>query len=363
MKSGKTKSVFLIFLTALMLAIFFGFFVARGGSVYAEENAAENSSNSSGCRNFIYSALFNPDTDAEQAGFVFGSDGKSGWIAAAKAAENRIVLYRHEEEDVELKAVGYDFTDIGQFKMTLVVNEEVARIFIGDEDVAKLTCKLDGYKGGETGVLGLGISNVTLTETDTPDGDIFIGGYDVLRVVNLTDGNYVLSSGEYSLKAGVLTVSRDYLKTLECDKEYSFRVVTSFTEFTVKIETDFTSVTATPSVEKYYRNSDVTLELSGNVKVHKLLIDEKEYEFTQTEDRVVISSEQISTLSIGNHRVKLFTDKGRPETTITVAETVETITEPIIKSAHVWLWIDISIFAAAIIGYITFSVLSKRKKK
>ena len=362
MKLGKIKSIYLAFLTVILAALFFGLFAVNSVPAHAEGNKTEKVS---GCKNFIYSAEFTPKDGATDASFVFGADDESGWIAVAKTAESSIALYYHGEEESELKKAGFTFTAGEKFKMTLVVNEGVAKIFIGSADVAALTCKLDGYKGGNIAVLGGGfdVSNVVFTETDTPDGDIFIGGYNVLKVVNLTDGNYKLDGKEYSFEHGTLTVLDGYLKTLESNREYSFRVVTSFTDFNFKIKTNFTSVTATPTIEKFYRNNDVTLELSGNVKVHKLLIDEKEFVFTQTGDRVVVSSEQISSLATGRHSVKLYTDKGRPETTITVAEKVETVTEPEVKSTQMWLWIDVAIFAAAIIGYITFSVISKRKKK
>ena len=365
MKLSKVKSVFLAFLAVITASLLFGTINANGGRVYAEENTAGISLSGTYCNNFIYSAEFTPVSGADRAGIIFGADVNSHWSAVALTAEDGVALYRQEEEESELKRAGYSFEASEKFKMTLVVNEEVAKIFIGNDDVAALTYKLEGYDGGNITTIadGFEISNVVFTETDTPDGDIFIGGYEVLKVVNLTDGNYRLNGNEYSIKGGVLTVSNNYIKTLEVNTEYSFRVVTSFTDFNFRISTDFTSVTATPSIEKYYRNNDVTLELSASVTVHKLLIDGKECPFTQTEDRVVISAEQISSLSIGKHSVKLFTDKGRPETTINVSEMVETITEPEVKSTHVWLWIDVAIFLSAIIGYVTFSILSKRKKK
>ena len=363
MKLSKIKGIYLAFLTAIMAALIFGLF-AVNGTAYAAENAAVNLSGSY-YGNFIYSAEFTPKDGATRAGFVFGADEKLQLLAVAETAEGSVTLYKNDSEEEVLKSVGFAFAADEQLKLTLVVNEGVAKMFIGSNSVAALTCKVDGYEGGKIATVGDGyeVSGVAITETDTPDGDIYIGGYGALKVVNLNDGNYILKSNEYSLKSGVLTVSESYLKTLEADTEYLFRVVTSFTDFNFRVSTDFTSVTATPSIEKYYSNNDVTLELSAVVKVNKLLLDGKECAFTQTDDRVVISAEQISSLTTGKHIVKLFTDKGRPEVSITVSEMVETITEPVEKSTQIWLWIDVAIFAAAIIGYVTFSVLSKRKKK
>ena len=364
MKLGKIKSVYLAFLAVIAAAFIFGLF-AVNSVAYAED--AESSLKGYDYGNFIYSAEFAPDDVAIRAGFVFGADENSHFAVAAETADSSVVLYKQEKdkEDVVLKRVGVGEALQGEhLKITLVVNEGVAKAFIGNSGAAALICKLDGYSGGKVKVVADGYvaSNLSLIETDTPDGHIYVGGYEVLKVVNLTDGNYKLDSKEYSLKSGVVTVSEGYLKTLEANTEYIFRVVTSLTDFNFKVITDFTSVTATPSIEKYYRHNDVTIELSSaSVTVNKLLIDGKECAFTQTADRVVISSEQISGLATGKHVVKLYTDKGRPETTITVSELVETVTEPVVKATHMWLWIDLSIFAAAIIGYITFTIVKKKK--
>ena len=230
-------------------------------------------------------------------------------------------------------------------------------------DVALITQKLPEYNGGKLGTYGNGVSDISFVDLDSLDGDIFLNGYDVLKVVNLTDGNYRLNDNEYEIVDGVLSVTDKYLKTLETNVEYVFRVVTSFSDFNFKVTTDFTAVSATPQIEKYYRNNDVVLELSATVNVYKVLIDGKQVEFTQPDGNVKISATEIANLSIGKHTVKLYTDKGRPETTINVSEMVETVSEPVVKSNHMWLWIDVSIFAVAIIGYLAYSFFVKRKQK
>lgn len=337
-----------------------GMFLADGGDGFRfSETAGEN---------FIYSAEFTPDNvRAQAAGLVFGvcDNLTSYWVATADTRDGVVKLWKPGEG--ELKTAAYPFNAGKKFKITVVVNDETAKIFIDNDDVAVITYRLYDYNGGKVGLNVFNgdfrINNVKFTDTDSSDGDMFCNGYEVLKVVNLTDGNYKLKDGEYSVKGGVVTLSRSYLDTLEADEEYLFRVVTSFTDFNFKVATQFTAVSATPSVEKYYRSDDVTIELSGNAKVNKLLIDGKECAFTQTDGKVVISSDQISSLSTGKHSVKLYTDKGRPEATITVSEMVETLSEPVTKSTHMWFWIDIAIFGSAIVGYILFSVISKRKKK
>ena len=365
MKLSKKINVLLAVLAALILVpLCFGLIVANGVKAYADGDDGISLSGYEG-RNFVYSAEFTPaNNDAQAAGLVFGiSDDLTSYWAATADIQGKKVELSHSKEG-GLKTAGYGFEAGKTIKLTVVMNGEMAKVFIDDSDVAVICCKLEKYTGGKLGLNGdFNASNVKFTDLDLPEGDIFCNGYDVLKVINITDGNYKLTSGEYELKGGNLTVSRDYLKTLEAGTEYVFRIVTSFTDLDLKIKTDFTAVSATPAVEKYYRHNNVTLELSGNVKVHKLLIDGKECAFTQDGGEVVISSDEISSLSTGSHSVKLYTDKGRPETTINVSEMVETVTEPAAKATHVFLWIDLVIFLGAIVGYTAFSVITKRKKK
>lgn len=316
-------------------------------------------------KSFVYSAEFTPESaEAKGAALVFGFADDAYWLAYVDIKNGQVAL-SHSEDGV-LKTADCEFKDANKIKITLVVNDETAKIFIGRDDVAALCCKVDGYSGGRLGLRydeGFSVKGVSFIDTDLPEGDIYCNGYEILKVVNITDGNRKLLSAEYSVKDGVLTVSRDYLKTLESGVEYTFRAVTSFTDFDFKITTDFTAVTVTPAVQKYYRNDEVTLELSGSVTVEKLLIDGKECGFTQTGELIKISADATNALTTGSHTVKLYTNKGRPETTIQVSEIVETITEPAVKASHVFLWIDLAIFLSAIIGYATFSIISKRKKK
>lgn len=365
MKLRKTKTILLACLAAACLCVLFlGTLFTAGKTASAETIGADYALGKFEGSNFIYSANLSTKNDQEQAGLVFGADDEltSYFVVAIDAAQNKVILGQSGTEDL-LKTADYDFEGMDNIKITLIVNDGTAKIYMDADDVALITQKLPQYEGGRLGTYGNAVSVLSFTDMDTLDGDIFCNGYDVLKVVNLTDGNYKLKESEYSIVGGVLTVSGEYLKTLEANTEYVFRVVTSFTDFNFKITTDFTAVVATPSIEKYYRNNDVTLELSATVTVSKLFIDGKEVEFKQMGDKVVISSTEVGNLSIGKHRVKLYTDKGRPEATINVSEMVETISEPEVESNHMWLWIDVAIFAAAIVGYLGFSIISKRKQK
>lgn len=303
------------------------------------------------------------------AGFTFGErEEDPGFAVTAK--DGKIGLYQKGESVKELKTAAFPVAAGEKFELTLIVNEGVAKIYPEGGNVAVLICKLDGYTGGAVRAVSAGgvkIKNESFIRTDTPDGHIFVGGYTVKKVVNLTDGNYKLNADEYTAEKGVVTVSESYLKSLEAGKEYRFRVVTSFTDFDFNVSTDFfADVTVTPSVDKYYKDGDITLELGGSVTVEKLLIDGKELskdDYTQDGGKIIISARAAGELATGKHTVKLYTNKGRPEVAINVSEKVETVTEPEEKSNHVFLWVDLAIFGSAILGYAAYSVIKKVRKK
>ena len=362
MKPVKTKSGVFVCLAAFILAALFTGIAFPWTAARAEESYAMNA------ENFIYSAELTPGAGARKASLVFGADGNgSDWKAVADAEGGKIALVRDSEGETELRSAVYSFSTGSAVKFTVVVNEGVAKIF-ADDDVAIVTCKLDGYSGGGIKAEKDGeftVGGESFTDTDAPYGDIYFGsGYNVLKVVNLTDGNAMLADkADYEFEGGALTVKESYLETLEAGREYLFRAVTSFTDFNFRVTADFTSVTAKPAVEKYYRDTDVVFELSDSVEVTKLLIDGKQFGFAQNDTRVTLSAADANTLTVGEHSVKLFTKKGRPDTSVTVSEAVETLVDIPEESTHLFLWIDIAIFGTAIIGYAAYSIISKTKKK
>ena len=308
--------------------------------------------------NFVYSAEFTPKQDQTTVGLVFGAndDSSSYWLALVSFKDGKVELLK---KDTVLKSARYSADPGEQFALTVVVNEGIAKLFMNGSDVAAITCKLDGYSGGKVGVKAdCAVNSEQFASTDTLDGDIFCNGYNVLKVVNVNDG-YRLNSSEYSVSKGVLTVSREYLKTLEADTEYTFRVVTSFTDLDFTITTDFTPAAAVSVMSKYYRGSDVVFELSGGAVVDKLLIDGENVAFTQNGNRIVVSAQVVNALSSGKHNVKIYTNIGRPQTSFTLSEPVETLTELEQEATHTFFWIDIAIFGALILAYVAFAVIKK----
>ena len=308
--------------------------------------------------NFVYSVEFTDLTEASNAGLVFGvsDDLTSNWTVAANVVDGKVELLK---ADAVLKSAPHSFNEGKQIALTVVVNEGIAKVFVDGSNVAAITCKLDGYSGGKVGVKAdCAVNSEQFASTDTLDGDIFCNGYNVIKVVNVNDG-YRLDSSEYSVSKGVLTVSREYLKTLEADTKYTFRVVTSFTDLNFTLTTDFTPATAVSVMSKYYRGSDVAFELSGGAVADKLLIDGENVEFTQNGNRIVVSAQVVNALSSGKHNVKIYTNVGRPETTFTLSEMLETLTEIEPEATHIFFWIDIAIFGALILAYVAFTVIKK----
>ncbi len=357
MKSVKIKELILIVAAAMIIASVALPLVFAGG---LRARAAQSEEGI----NFIYSAEFS--SGSGKCGFIFGETDDNYLSIAVDADSEQVSLTRNGETDDLLKVCDCDLSE--QFKLTLVVNEGVAKLFVGDSKIAAIVCAAEGYAGGGVRIDGgsYTVANPLFIKTDTPDGDIYVGGfgnYDGFKVVNITDGNSLLKDGEYELEGGVVTISDAYLRTLEADAEYRFRAVTSLTDLDFSVTTDFTAVNASSAISKYYKDNDVTIILSSTASVKKLQIDGKDCTFTQSGSRVVITSEEIAGLATGNHTVKLYTDKGRPETSINISESVETLTEPVEKVTHVFLWVDLAIFGAAILGYAAFAIVKRVRGK
>ena len=353
---NKTKVLFASLAVLMVVALCLGVIPTVAS---AETTSSEFTLRKGDANNFVYSAEFTPaSVQSEGFGVVFGVNGNpaSYWAVTANIADGKLELLQNA---TSLKTAKYTIEAGKQLALTVVVNEGVAKVFVDGSDVAAITCKLHGYSGGKVGVKGdCAVADEQFASIDTPDGDIFCNGYEVLKVVNVNDG-YRLASSEYSVNKSVLTVSREYLKTLETDTEYTFRVVTSFTDLDFKLTTDFTAVTATSVLSKYYRGSDVTFELSGGAVVDKLFIDGESVDFTQNGNRIVVSAQVVNALPSGKHNVKLYTNIGRPETSFTLSEPVETLTEIEPEATHTFFWIDIAIFGVLILAYVAFTVIKK----
>lgn len=314
---------------------------------YDEVNTAEN---------FVCSANFEYGVDS---GFAFGKSDNKYFSVVASGTDKTIALKGKENQI--LKTSVQELTENENFSLCLVVNENTAKVYLNKSSVAAITYVLDDYDGGDFYTIG-NSSNVEYFETDTLDGDLFVGGYSVSKVINVTENYSLLDTAQYTVDKGLLTISKEYLKTLESDKTYTFRAVTSLTDLSFNIENDFVGVNANFTVDKIFHGNDAYIELSENVVVNRVTVDTKDIEFTQTDKRIKISKEVLDTIESGEHKVKLYTVKGRPEVKLSLTDKVETFPEIPAEASHFFFWVDIIIFAGLILSYVGYSAYKKMKE-
>ena len=314
---------------------------------------------------FIYSVRINKiDASATAMNLKFGVSDNSFWLLKVDYDEQLISIGNHVEE--KIKTISHPLLENREYKIDLVVNDKTAKVYVDEGDVSLLTFELNGYEGGD--ILDnlneslLDYSGRNIANLNALSGDIFCNGYDVLKVINLSDDNYKLNETEYTINEGVLRIEDSYLNTLENNYEYKFRAVTSFTDLNFYIRTKEVGAQAISLVEKYYRGEDAKFELSEDVTVNQVFVDSNEFEFVQENEIVTIKNEKLNSLASGEHRVKFFTNNGRPEAKFSLYETVEIIPEIPAPVNHAYFFIDISIFAVLILGYVIFSRIKKRQK-
>lgn len=194
-------------------------------------------------------------------------------------------------------------------------------------------------------------------------GNSFAVGDKVLKVVNVTDASYRLQDTDYTVSNGILTISESYLKTLEENTEYSFRVFTGNTEFNFKVKTDFAPASVTALKDEYLKGDSVSFTVSDGITVSKVEIDGRECEFTKQNNIITLSADAVSQLIGGEHTVKIYTSKGRPTASFTILGLDDYFEEEIIPVSHVFFYIDIAIFASLILAYAVFAIVKKSKSK
>ena len=318
-------------------------------------------------KDFLYSVTVKAsDPSAKRFSIEFGKSGEKSYLATFDFEQDLVKI--GNQAMAEIKSEYYDFAYDADYKIDLILNDGVAKIYINEYSTPILLLALEGYEGGELStdldVAGFDRGVESITRLDTLEGDYFVGGYTVSKVVNLTDGNYRLSADQFQVDAGVITIDRAYLDTLEVDTLYKFRAVTSLTDFDFFVRTDEVGTEAVAQVAQYYRGSDVSFELSEPSLVSKVLIDGEDFAFTQNAELtlVTVGSDSLSSLPAGDHNVKLYTANGRPEAKLSLYSTVEVIPELPVPANHMYFFIDIAIFGVLIVGYLLFSQIKKHGK-
>ena len=196
------------------------------------------------------------------------------------------------------------------------------------------------------------------------DGNgIAVGNDEVIKVVNVTDGSYRLKDGEYSVEDGILLISESYLKTLEQNAEYTFRVVTSSTDFDAVIKTEYTSAEISPAREEFSREEDLSFTIIGGAEVYKVEINGREYAYELEGNTITVSAEALKNLTSGTHIIRVYTSEGRPAVNFSLAALPDYREETVEPVSHVFFWVDIAVFASLIAGYAVFTIVKKYGKK
>ena len=318
-------------------------------------------------RDFIYSVYINKENPSATAfELKFGADDNSYWLLKVDIT-NQLISIGNKEKEV-IKTQEYPFISDREYKLNIVVNSGTLKLFIDNSDTASLVFKTESDLIGDV-IDNLEESLLTysqrnITSLQTLSGDIFCGGYEISKIINLTDNNYKLNSlTDYTINEGVVNIADTYLNTLENDTDYEFRAVTSLTDLDFYIHTKEVGAQVYPLVEKNYRGSDVKFELSEVTIVNKVLIDQNDYPFEQNEEIVTIKNQDLDSLKSGEHLIKLYTNNGRPETKFSLYPATETIPELPAPVSHVFFYIDVAIFAALIIGYVTYTLIKRKGRE
>ncbi|MDE6666931.1 MAG: hypothetical protein K2K38_01120 [Clostridia bacterium] len=185
---------------------------------------------------------------------------------------------------------------------------------------------------------------------------------DVLKVVNVTDGSYRLKDGEYSEENGEVTISEAYLKTLEADTKYTFRAVTASADEDFVVETNFEAATITPVLSDnsgFTRGEDISFKVSESVQVFKIEINGIEYAYNIDGDVITLSADTLKNMTGGTHTVKAYTSLGRPTATFKYSGLPDYIDDEEQPANRTFLWVDLAVFGALILGYAGFTAVKK----
>lgn len=312
---------------------------------------------------FVYSAYFTPRGNAQAGGLIFGiSDNLTDYlVATADLHQNKVKLWKSGVGD--LKVADFAFNGNSPFKLTVAVSGGEAKVSVDDR--VALIHNLSDYGGGRLGLnvynAEMDINRVKFNRSE--ENRLYIGAAKLLKVINVTDNSYRLSPQDYSVEGGYLTIGADYLKTLEAGAEYAFRAVTETTDYDFTVTADFASASLVSMKDGYLKGDALAFKVTDGVAVERLEINGRQVAFTLDGGIITVSAADITHLTGGEHTVKAYTAKGRPSLTISIAGKEDYREDYIEAISHTFFYIDIAIFAAAIIGYAVFAIVKRCRKK
>ncbi len=315
-------------------------------------------------KDFIYSVYINKvNPSATAFELKYEINDSTYWLLKVDI-DQKLVSIGNQDNDI-IKSQEYSFISNREYKLDVIVNDGLIKLFIDNSGIASLVYNIQEHVPGNIidnlSTSLLDYSNRDFINLNTLAGDFFCSGYDVIKVINLTDDNYKLdATSEYTINEGILDINDEYLNTLENNTECKFRAVTSLTDLDFYIKTKEVGAQAYPLVEKYYRGDDAKFELSEATEVSRVFIDQQEFPFEQDNVLVTVKNQDLQTIKSGSHTIKFYTKNGRPETNFSLYPATETVPELPVPVSHTFLFIDIAIFSVLIIGYVVFTIIKKK---
>lgn len=344
-----------------------------GGTSYLKEDGIYLSTGASDAflfsdtagEDIYYSATFTPENSAAQAAaLVFGvSDNYTGyWVVTADAAENKLKLWRSGVGD--LATTDYYFKAGEAFTLSVSVSQNTASISVNGAKQPSIVYELRGYNGGKVGLnaynAAVTVNDIVFTDT-AMDGGLFLGDCEIYGVLNLTDAGAVLNEGDYTFIDGAFALTDEYLLTLYGRTTYEFKINTSLGSFGYSVRTPFSSVSVMAAQERVFTDESVTLTLSRDTVVRRVLVGGKEIDFKQDGRSIVISKDSFEGIELGKNAVTVFSSNGRAETRIELMVRDMTEVNNSKTASIITLCIVLAFAAAGAAGYWAIVQTNRRK--
>ena len=314
---------------------------------------------------FTYSTNINI-INGQAAGLMFGiSDNYySYYVVTCDMNTNEIKLWQSGIGD--LKVVPYNFEN-KNCTLTISVINQTLFVKVNESLDNVLVYLLEDYSNG---LLGLNTYNSKVAFNDIyykeinslefSSNDMNLGQFeDIIKIINVSDNSYSLKQNDYTYEDNTLIIKKEYLYSLDSSSSYTFRIITEDGYQEVEITNNFTSSSVQSSKNEYENNESIILNLIDCTTVNEVYIDGIKIEdYTLNGSTLTIHNSIITNLSLGSHQVEVRTDNGRPIFDFRILESFDNITDEI-ESNHLFFYIDIAIFASAIIGYTLFTIYKK----
>ena len=282
---------------------------------------------------------------------MFGISGNKTdyFVATADFKDNKVKLWRSGIGDIAVADCELSGKNSAQVAVKTVGKN--AEVYIDGARI--LSAELNGYKGGG---LGLNVYNGAFAVNFVSTGER------LKKVINVTDGSKLLGENDYTVKDGEVKVANAYLSTLENDREYVFRAVTTLRDYEFKIKTHFAVAQMSALKEDFSKGEEVVLALTDGIELYKIEIDGREVEFSLNSYYATISADALSDFTGGSHTVKAYTSMGRPTVSVNILSPEDFREEEIEIISHTFFYIDMAIFGTAIAAYAAFTVFKKVRK-